>query len=124
MFRKRFGLLLLFIVIIIFINGCSTDSRPQGVGEDVYGKTVAYLKLISEKRDKLNNISEQERDEILYFIVETSKMPTTTAEEKEILNKLLDVMGSYVFVIHDENEENTDAYDRAVKELKELLNLR
>lgn len=127
MFRKHVGLLifLLFIVNIILLNGCSTAGRPpQGVDEDIYGKTVAYLKFISEKRDKLNNMSEQEQDEILCFIIETSKMPTTTAEEKEILSKLLDVIGSYAFLIHYENEKNIDAYEKAVKELKELLNLR
>lgn len=108
---------LTIIIISILLVGCGNSK----VSKEVREGTLKYINIFeTHKKDNYSEPTKQEMDEYIEFV--NSSMAKASLEEKEILDKLSDIMIAYST---DSSEvakgEKPILFDEKVKELNKLL---
>lgn len=115
---KIIVLMITMMLVPALIAGCAGKSK---VRTEVYEGTLKYIGIFeAHKNDNYSETTKEEMDQYIEFINNSKK--NSTEEEREILDKLGDVMIAYST---DSSEvakgEKPILFDEKAKELKTLL---
>jgi hypothetical protein len=114
---KVVAVLLAIMILPVLLMGCGSTK----VSKEVREGTLKYINIFeTHKKDNYSEPTKQEMNEYIEFV--NSSKAKATPEEKEVLNKLGDVMLAYST---DSSEVSKGGkpilFDEKVKELKTLL---
>jgi hypothetical protein len=114
---KVTAILLTIMIVPALLIGCGSSK----VSKEVQEGTLKYINVFeTHKKDNYSQPTKQEMDEYVEFV--NSSMAKATPEEKEVLNKLGDVMIAFSTDASEvANGEKPILYDEKAKELNTLL---
>lgn len=121
--------LLTCLLLVLFIVGCSTSSRPEGIREEIYNGAIKFITIMDERNSNDEFLSEDEHDMFNNFINHYKKEDLTLKESQVIL-KLMNLMVINIDIHAARVENNKKAkiesiheYDIEKINLKGLLNI-